>query len=91
MDSGLDGRRFEVIAIARRFQILIAGPPLLFLAVFYFYPLIRIIGLSFMPSGMWEPGQLRQLVTTNYYIRTLWFTSWQAALSTGLTLAVAML
>lgn len=72
------------------YGILIAAPPLLFLAVFYFYPLIRIFGLSFMPEGVWEPGGLRKLVATGYYVRTLWFTTWQAGLSTILTLALAL-
>jgi thiamine transport system permease protein len=71
-------------------RILIVLPPLIFLAVFYFYPLIKIFLLSFMPEGIWEPAQLKKLVGTGYYARTLWFTTWQAALSTVLTLTAAM-
>ncbi|MCP4751898.1 MAG: iron ABC transporter permease [Proteobacteria bacterium] len=67
-----------------------AGLPLLFLAVFYFYPLIRIFGLSFLPEGQWALGKLHKLVTTGFYIRTLWFTFWQAAVSTLLTLVLAL-
>ncbi len=62
---------------------------MLFLAVFYFYPLIRIFALSFIPDGAWVLGNLSKLVTSSYYVRTLWFTCWQAAVSTLLTLILA--
>ncbi|GBC62941.1 iron ABC transporter permease [Desulfonema ishimotonii] len=65
-------------------------PPLLFLAVFYFYPLFRIFLLSFMPEGMWDAGGLEKLFRTGHYLRVLWFTTWQAALSTVLTLIAAL-
>jgi len=65
-------------------------PPLVFLGIFYFYPLISIFGLSFAPEGSFDPGKLRQLIRTDYYARVLWFTTWQAALSTLLTLALAL-
>jgi thiamine transport system permease protein len=63
---------------------------LLFLALFYFFPLFSIFNLSFRPEGEWELDKLSALFTRNYYIRTLWFTFWQAAISTILTLAVAL-
>ena len=61
----------------------------MFLAVFYFYPLIRIFVLSFMPDGVWGLGGLRKLISSSYYAKTLWFTFWQAAASTLLTLILA--
>lgn len=69
---------------------LLAGLPLGFLAIFYFYPLAEIFGTSFAPDGVWDPGGLRKLVATGYYVKTLWFTTWQAALSTLLTLLIAL-
>ncbi|OQY59192.1 MAG: thiamine biosynthesis protein ThiP [Desulfobacteraceae bacterium 4572_88] len=71
-------------------RFLIVIPPLVFLAIFYFYPLIRIFLLSFMPEGTWDMGKLHKLVQTGYYAKTLWFTTWQAALSTLLTLMLAL-
>jgi thiamine transport system permease protein len=71
-------------------RYLLAGPPLLFLAVFYFYPLISIFGLSFAPQGAWETGWLYRLAGNSYYLRVLWFTTWQAGLSTLLTLIIAL-
>jgi thiamine transport system permease protein len=64
--------------------------PLLFLLVFYFYPLIKIILLSFLPEGNWDPARLSKLINTPIYGRILWFTCWQAALSTIITLILAL-
>ncbi|EKD40060.1 MAG: hypothetical protein ACD_75C00189G0001, partial [uncultured bacterium] len=64
--------------------------PLIFLALFYFYPLVRIGLLSFLPDGTWNPARLSRLVSSPVYGRILWFTLWQAALSTVLTLALAL-
>ncbi len=64
--------------------------PLLFLAVFFFYPLLSILGVSLAPNGQLDLSGFAQLVTTPYYRDTLWFTTWQAALSTFLTLALAL-
>jgi thiamine transport system permease protein len=63
---------------------------LTFLALFYFYPLFSIFRLSLAPEGQLALTALRGLVSTPYYARTLWFTTWQAALSTLLTLLAAL-
>jgi thiamine transport system permease protein len=64
--------------------------PLTFLALFYFYPLFSIFRLSLAPEGQLALTALRGLVSTPYYVRTLWFTLWQAAFSTLLTLLAAL-
>ena len=64
--------------------------PLIFFLLFYFYPLSAIFRLSFAPDNRLDPGILRALTATPVYPRTLWFTVWQAALSTGLTLLLAL-
>jgi thiamine transport system permease protein len=51
---------------------------------------MRIFGLSFLPEGRWEPWRLQKLVTDSYYVRILWFTFWQATVSTLLTLILAL-
>jgi len=63
--------------------------PLAFLAVFFFYPLARIFGVSLASAGGGLEA-LRKLVGTDYYARTLWFTVWQAAVSTLLTVLLAL-
>jgi len=73
-----------------KFRFFLAGLPLLFLAVFYFYPVLRLFGLSFLPEGNWDLGKLRELVSDSFYAQTLWFTTWQATVSTVLTMALAL-
>jgi len=87
VDRILDGCGIKV---KTQIRYLLAVPPLLFLGVFYFYPLISIFGLSFAPQGAWETGKLYRLVGNGYYLRVLWFTTWQAGLSTLLTLIIAL-
>ncbi|MFC1532138.1 ABC transporter permease [Thermodesulfobacteriota bacterium] len=71
-------------------RLLLAGLPLLFLAVFCFYPLIKIFGLSLFSDGNWELERLKELIADDYYAQTMWFTTWQAAVSTILTLILAL-
>ena len=64
--------------------------PVIFLTLFYFYPLFAIMRLSFAPTGTLDLTALSELVSSSYYLKTLWFTLWQAVLSTILTVAVAL-
>jgi len=73
-----------------RLRIWLVMLPLLFLGIFYFYPLISIFFLSFMPEGVFDATKLYKLVSTSYYAGILWFTIWQAAISTLLTVIVAL-
>lgn len=65
-------------------------PPLLFLGVFYFYPLARILGVSLAGPDGALLAPLKRLFSQGYFLRVLGFTLWQALLSTGLTLAAAL-
>ncbi|MGD8245697.1 MAG: ABC transporter permease subunit, partial [Anaerolineae bacterium] len=62
----------------------------LFLILFYFYPLASILTLSFAPEGQFSLEALSRLVSTPRYLQTFWFTTWQAALSTLLTILLAL-
>ena len=64
--------------------------PVVFFLLFYFYPLASIFQLSFAPDGRLELSALRQLFRNDFYLRTLWFTTWQAVASTALTLLLAL-
>ena len=96
MDRSLDGNRFAVIPglkmkhISSKSYMLLAALPLAYLAVFYFYPLIKIFIVSFIPDKAWGPDNLKKLVTSGIYLQTLWFTTWQAVVSTVLTLLLAL-
>jgi thiamine transport system permease protein len=63
--------------------------PILFFVLFYFYPLGTIFKVSFFPEGQLQLGALRDIITTPYYWNILWFTLWQALLSTFLVLVLA--
>lgn len=58
--------------------------PLGFLAVFFFYPLVLILGRSLSAAA------ITNLFTTPYYARIIGFTTGQALLSTLLTLLVGL-
>src|SRR5690606_4394528 len=65
--------------------------PVVFLAVFFFYPLVAIFGVSLTDeAGALDLSGFGEILTSTYYRETLWFTVWQAALSTALTLAAAI-
>ena len=75
--------------IQRLVRPLLYTLPLLFLAVFYFYPLLRILRLSFAAAdGQWTV--LRELLYAPFFWQLLWFTTWQAVASTALTLALGL-
>ena len=63
--------------------------PLLFLAVFFLYPLAAILGRS-LGGGTLPLDPFRVLLSDTYYLGRIWFTIWQAALSTLLTLAIGL-
>ncbi|MCJ7736090.1 MAG: iron ABC transporter permease [Anaerolineae bacterium] len=68
----------------------LAAIPSLFLLVFYFYPLGSILSLSLAPGGQLSLRSIATLTGTTYYLRMLWFTTWQALLSTFLTVVLAL-
>lgn len=64
--------------------------PLAFLALFYAYPLINISAVSFARSGGGALGSLWSTLTAPRTLDVLWFTTWQAALSTLFTLLIGL-
>ncbi len=58
--------------------------PLLFLLLFFFYPLGNIFRLSLTAEALGE------LVQRQSFRNVIWFTVWQAAVSTGLTLLLGL-
>ncbi len=64
--------------------------PLLFLAVFYLYPLLGILRVSFFADGAWNFSGIGNTLRAPFFWRVLWFTTWQAAASTALTLLLGL-
>ena len=87
MDRRLDARRTPLTWIAPGGwkAVVLAVPALVLLAVFLAYPLQEILRVSF---GRDEG--ISSLFEDRYYLERAWFTLWQAALSSALTLAVAL-
>lgn len=75
--------------LRRAVPLILYSLPLAFLGLFFFYPLARILGLS-LASAEGGLEALRKLTGTDYYARTLCFTVWQAAISTLLTVLLAL-
>lgn len=71
-------------------MLLLWALPLAFLALFYFYPLGSILGLSLGWNGGGEGIALLRALASPTTGRVLGFTIWQATLSTLLTLAVGL-
>jgi thiamine transport system permease protein len=67
--------------------------PLVFFLVFYFYPLAGIFLRSFVPGFPQtlhiDLTFLSQVIGSQRLFHIIWFTFWQAAVSTGLTLVFA--
>lgn len=65
---------------------LLWAAPLAFLALFYFYPLGSILWVSLQRSTAGLAGPFLEAFSSPAILKVLWFTVWQAALSTLLTL-----
>ncbi|WP_078901911.1 ABC transporter permease [Actinacidiphila yeochonensis] len=64
--------------------------PLAFFAVFFAYPVAAIVGRGLRAGGHWQLGRIGGVLGDPSVRHVLWFTCWQAAASTALTLAVAL-
>ena len=75
-----------------KLRLVIYTIPLLFLAIFFLYPLAAILRLSFVGDATLAPGGggLARLLADSYYLQVLWFSTWQALVSTALTLLLAL-
>ncbi|MGW8318848.1 MAG: ABC transporter permease [Candidatus Promineifilaceae bacterium] len=67
-----------------RLRYLLLWLPLLFLALFFFYPLVNILRLTLTGEAIIE------LFTRATFLQVIWFTFWQATLSTVLTLLLGL-
>lgn len=64
--------------------------PVAFLAVLFLWPLAVLVDTGLRPDGTLELGALREVVTDDRLRGVVWFTTWQAVVSTALTLAVGL-
>lgn len=64
--------------------------PVAFFAVFFAYPVAAITGRGLKVDGVWQFGRIGEVLADPDILDVLWFTTWQALASTGLTLLIAL-
>ncbi|MDK1344210.1 iron ABC transporter permease [Streptomyces sp. 378] len=73
---------------AARFGLL--AVPVAFFAVFFAYPVAAIVARGLKADGTWHLGRIGDVLAQSGVRHVLWFTTWQAVVSTVLTLLVAL-
>ncbi|NEC30514.1 iron ABC transporter permease [Streptomyces sp. SID8111] len=64
--------------------------PVAFFAVFFAYPVAAIVARGMKVDGVWQFGRVGEVLAQPDVRQVLWFTTWQALVSTGLTLLIAL-
>lgn len=64
--------------------------PVAFFAVFFAYPVAAIVARGLEADGVWRFGRIGEVLAQSDVRHVLWFTTWQAVVSTVLTLLVAL-
>ncbi|GHD30358.1 iron ABC transporter permease [Streptomyces violarus] len=73
---------------AARFGLL--AVPVAFFAVFFAYPVAAIVARGLKVDGAWRFGRIGEVLAQSDVRHVLWFTTWQALVSTSLTLLIAL-
>lgn len=71
-------------------RVVLLAVPVGFVTVFFLYPVAAILGRGVLPGGRLDLGPLADVVTDGGLRGVIWFTIWQAAVSTVLTLVIAL-
>ncbi|MFJ6720193.1 ABC transporter permease [Streptomyces sp. NPDC091259] len=64
--------------------------PLVFFGLFFAYPVAAIVGRGLKTDAGWQFGRFGEVLARPDIAEVLWFTTWQALASTGLTLLIAL-
>ncbi|GAB2759483.1 iron ABC transporter permease [Streptomyces bullii] len=64
--------------------------PVAFFAVFFAYPVAAIVARGLRADGTWHLGRIADVLAQSDIRHVLWFTTWQALVSTALTLLIAL-
>jgi thiamine transport system permease protein len=73
-----------------RATALLLAAPLAFLACFFAWPVVNIVGEGLRADHGWDLGGVREVVGDPELRQVAWFTVWQALASTGVTLLIAL-
>ncbi len=76
--------------IPRRWSVALLGPPVAFLLAFFAWPVANIVGEGLRTDRGWDLSGVGEVLGDPALRQVAWFTLWQAAASTVLTLVVAL-
>jgi thiamine transport system permease protein len=85
----VDRHRAAVIP-SRPARAFLALVPVAFLAVFFVYPVVSIVGRGLAPDWRLDLDPIGRVATDASLRHIAWFTVWQATVSTVLTVAIAL-
>lgn len=71
-------------------RLALAAAPAVFFVIFFGYPVAAIVARGLRADGTWHLARAAEVLTDPGTGHVLWFTVWQAAASTVLTLLVAL-
>jgi len=90
MHGSRTGLTSSSISRRPRWILLLALPPLLFVGVFFVYPVVSILVRGLAPGGTFDVAAFLQVLGRPFVRDVAWFTLWQAAVSTVLTVLIAL-
>ncbi|MFM9454233.1 ABC transporter permease [Streptomyces europaeiscabiei] len=64
--------------------------PVAFFGLFFAYPVAAIVVRGLKADGTWDLGRIGEVLGDSGIRHVLWFTTWQALVSTALTLLIAL-
>lgn len=64
--------------------------PVAFFAAFFAYPVTAIVARGLKADGVWQFDRIGEVLAQSDIRQVLWFTTWQALVSTALTLLIAL-
>ncbi|WP_443031807.1 ABC transporter permease [Streptomyces sp. CA-210063] len=64
--------------------------PVVFFGVFFAHPVAAIVVRGLKADGTWDLGRIGEVLGDSGIRHVLWFTTWQALVSTALTLLIAL-
>ena len=74
----------------RPWRFALAAPPLVFLAVFFVWPVAAIIGRGLHQHGSWDLHSVYSVLRDPSIRRVAWFTLWESLLSTAMCVLVGV-
>ena len=71
-------------------RLIAAAPPLVFLSVFFVWPVGAILLRGLRPNGQWNLSVFGDVLSDSTMQRVLWFTLWESVASTVLCVVIAL-